>query len=125
MTFTFECINDHVIDYKECRICKVSKAKTEFPKHIAHKDNLDSRCKECKKISSNTLKNLHKRAPPKPDVCECCGNIPVGNKWRLDHDHTSGLIRGWLCDACNLGIGSLGDSVEGLENALNYLNKYK
>jgi hypothetical protein len=26
-----------------------------------------------------------------------------------------------LCDTCNLSIGQLGDNIEGLTNALNYL----
>lgn len=125
MAFLFECINEHNISYKECRLCKVSKSIAEFPKHIAHKDNLDSRCRECKTTTSKTLKRLHKLAPEKPELCECCGNIPEENKWRLDHDHITGNIRGWVCDSCNLGIGALGDNIEGLERAIEYLKKYK
>lgn len=40
---------------------------------------------------------------------------------QLDHDHETGMFRGWLCHRCNTGIGSLGDSAEGLENALRYV----
>jgi hypothetical protein len=31
-------------------------------------------------------------------------------------------VRGLLCSACNTGIGLLGDNVEGLQRAMNYLN---
>jgi len=41
--------------------------------------------------------------------------------WHVDHDHGTGAIRGLLCMDCNVGLGRLGDSVEGLERALAYL----
>jgi hypothetical protein len=39
----------------------------------------------------------------------------------VDHDHATGALRGILCNLCNSGIGALGDSVEGLREALRYL----
>lgn len=39
----------------------------------------------------------------------------------IDHCHTSGRIRGLLCDDCNRGIGLLKDSPDILQNALDYL----
>jgi len=41
----------------------------------------------------------------------------------IDHDHSTGKIRGLLCNRCNRGIGFLGDGIEGLENALKYLKR--
>jgi hypothetical protein len=46
----------------------------------------------------------------------------------VDHDHKYTLpnpdaIRGLLCWDCNSGIGKLGDNVEGLQRALDYLLK--
>lgn len=61
---------------------------------------------------------------PRPDACENCGRIPgVGRGLALDHDHVTGKFRGWLCYRCNLGIGLLGDSVEGVASAVEYLLK--
>lgn len=34
-------------------------------------------------------------------------------------------IRGVLCSNCNRGIGLLGDHIEGITHALNYLNRYE
>ncbi len=56
--------------------------------------------------------------------CECCGKEPNNTDLIPDHNHTSGHFRGLICQACNIGIGNLGDSVEGVEKALNYLRKY-
>jgi hypothetical protein len=46
---------------------------------------------------------------PMPPGCECCGRPPSGKKTVLciDHCHLTGDFRGWLCDACNRGIGLL------------------
>lgn len=40
----------------------------------------------------------------------------------VDHDHSTGRIRGILHQACNMAIGHLGDSEEGIQNALNYFS---
>lgn len=39
------------------------------------------------------------------------------------HDHKTGKIRGLLCRACNHGLGNFLDSIENLEEAINYLKK--
>lgn len=58
-------------------------------------------------------------------TCACCGKPPPasGRRKRLavDHCHTTGKVRGLLCDGCNTGIGSLGDTIPGLNRAIKYL----
>lgn len=39
----------------------------------------------------------------------------------LDHCKTTGFARGWLCSACNLAIGSLGDTLPALRRGVAYL----
>lgn len=39
----------------------------------------------------------------------------------IDHDHSSGKIRGLLCSPCNLGLGQFKDSKLILRRAANYL----
>lgn len=39
----------------------------------------------------------------------------------VDHCHTTGKVRGLLCDSCNKGLGLLGDSLQAVKSALNYL----
>lgn len=62
---------------------------------------------------------------PMPERCENCDGPPNGrgNGFYLDHDHTTGRFRGWLCSTCNSGIGKLGDSIEGVRRALAYLER--
>lgn len=72
-------------------------------------------------------KRAKDRAPtrPRPETCECCGGPPRGRgrTLHLDHCHTTGAFRGWLCAPCNMGVGLLGDNEQGLLRALAYLKR--
>lgn len=90
------------------------------------KRNADSE-RERARLKNWRVNNLPAPTRPEPEVCECCGKPNIRGDGRralaLDHCHDSGRFRGWLCDACNLGIGKLGDSVEAVERALAYLRR--
>jgi hypothetical protein len=70
---------------------------------------------------------LHKKlgipAPtrPAPVICECCGKAPHKKSLNVDHDHQTGKFRGWLCSACNRGLGMLGDNLDAIERMREYL----
>jgi hypothetical protein len=52
-------------------------------------------------------------------VCAVCG---CTRKLLVDHCHTTGRVRGLLCQKCNTGIGFLGDDLNGLTKAVQYLS---
>ena len=54
-------------------------------------------------------------------VCAICRRPPSDNPLDVDHDHTTGEVRGLLCHRCNVGLGYFGDGLLGLESALRYL----
>tara|TARA_B110000211_G_C14040063_1_gene536362 strand:- start:1400 stop:1552 length:153 start_codon:yes stop_codon:yes gene_type:complete len=41
----------------------------------------------------------------------------------LDHDHSTGEVRGWLCESCNTGIGRFDDDPQIVQKAINWLKK--
>ena len=57
--------------------------------------------------------------------CAICGihQSELGKSFDVDHNHTTGKIRGILCNACNQAIGLLDDSVGLLSKAIDYLQK--
>ena len=59
--------------------------------------------------------------PHKDPTCECCGTKSNKEVLNLDHCHKYNTFRGWLCRSCNIGIGALGDNIEGLEKAVAYI----
>ncbi len=43
----------------------------------------------------------------------------------VDHDHTTGKVRGLLCAECNTTLGRVKDSIEILQSAIAYLEKHQ
>ena len=69
-----------------------------------------------------TLKEYTNLLEEQNQVCAICSE-PCDLKPRLsvDHDHTTGKLRGLLCDSCNNGLGRFKDNPETLSNAIEYL----
>lgn len=58
--------------------------------------------------------------------CAICRRFPTSENSRygilfVDHDHTTGAVRGLLCDQCNRGIGLLQDNPDIVMAAAAYL----
>lgn len=134
--------------YKQCRVCQVTQPSTQFYKRARSKDGLQSTCKKCmNKASYNsrrktygdpvkTLKRKQRQLQRKYgltaeeydgllDVAD--GRCPICRKETrklvVDHDHTTGKVRGLICAGCNTGLGFFEDSVDSLTNAILYLER--
>jgi nitrate/TMAO reductase-like tetraheme cytochrome c subunit len=58
--------------------------------------------------------------------CHCCGKEILDKRSTyIDHCHETNKIRGILCMSCNSGIGFLGDNLEGVLKAVEYLTNNK
>jgi hypothetical protein len=58
--------------------------------------------------------------------CDICKSKVPGfkrQKFCIDHDHKTGLVRGMLCQKCNIGLGNFNDNPDLLMEAVKYLNK--
>lgn len=53
--------------------------------------------------------------------CAICGTAPRRRPLCVDHDHETGRIRGLLCTPCNTALGALGDNLQGVLKAVEYL----
>ena len=123
---------------KFCRICNIEKSlihdfhlcsseKTIGDKKYPAKYR--SECKECRRkggkacasASSKLMMKYKMKRPPIGTACENCGK--QNEMLVFDHCHKTGVFRGWLCYQCNSAIGNLGDDLEGLLRAVEYLKK--
>jgi len=57
---------------------------------------------------------------PPPQKCSICLTREANC---FDHDHSTGLFRGMLCQRCNASLGMLGE--ENLARAMNYVSNVK
>lgn len=56
-------------------------------------------------------------------VCAICHQMPRSKHGLLvDHNHSTGQVRGLLCNPCNTAIGLLQDKAELMESAITYIN---
>jgi hypothetical protein len=57
-------------------------------------------------------------------ICSCSPPNHHKKRLNIDHCHSTGKVRGLLCDACNRAIGLLKDSPELMANAIKYIQQY-
>lgn len=67
-----------------------------------------------------TLQDYTKRLEHQKGCCAICGKYEVGNL-SVDHNHSTGKVRGLLCQECNRGLGSFKDKPALLRKAAEYL----
>jgi hypothetical protein len=121
-----------------CAKCGKSSSEVEFGTRANSfgKRYLFSRCKKCHSDIEKGRQNAARKKwgkgsnkirdnkPPEGTPCDCCGKpMTHSGKFAMhfDHDHITEEFRGWLCKQCNVGIGNLGDDLEGLQRAIQYL----
>lgn len=56
-----------------------------------------------------------------PEIGSACAICGAPDRLELDHDHLSGMARGFLCRRCNLALGQFRDSPDLLARAITYL----
>jgi len=119
---------------KVCNVCHRLLPTTQFSRNQNGKGDRVIRrpsCDDCRKIidgvgvSSADRRNWEQTRPEyEPFQCPICQKITIPSltsKVVLDHDHTNGRVRGWICDSCNTGIGRFKDDISLLETAIIYL----
>ena len=125
---------------KICSKCATQKYLCDYNGNTSGTDAFDKsgirlRRPECKDCTANVGKGkalatkLAKEmgipyVAPEGTLCAVCKKpASSGNGIVFDHCHVANVFRGYCCNSCNRSIGVLGDNVDGLLKALNYLLK--
>lgn len=112
---------------KTCRECEQNLSEKMF--ELAHGRWRRNICIPCRSKNrySNKIKKLYsidlnqklKLEIEQGGVCAICArSVPT---LCVDHNHTTGEVRGLLCSNCNTGLGLFGDNVQHLTQAIEYL----
>ena len=73
-----------------------------------------------------TLSQYKEMLTKQNGVCGICSSVNInGNYLSIDHNHTTGKVRGLLCMKCNAALGSFGDSKDSLKKAIEYLDLHE
>jgi hypothetical protein len=113
-----------VLQVMPVRNVEQRRKKSEYHKRY-YAANKDKRYGEdLKKHYGITLEDYNEMFSAQDGKCAICSGGPNGEK-RLcvDHCHSTGKVRGLLCDKCNVGLGRFNDDLALLEKAIEYLKK--
>jgi hypothetical protein len=119
---------------KVCNVCHRLLPTTQFSRNQNGVNNRIVRrpsCNDCREIIDGVdiplaEKKIWIKTKPEfePFQCPICQKITIPgltSKVVLDHDHSTGKVRGWICDSCNTGIGRFKDDISLLERAIAFL----
>ena len=100
-----------------------NKEKSKIKSKEYHKKNPEYRIKSCVKKYGLSLEDFKKIFKEQNGCCKICGKHQSEFKKRLsvDHNHSTGKVRGLLCINCNRGLGSFKDNIKNLKTAVVYI----
>lgn len=114
-----ECCNEKNKVYYEKNREKILEKSRQYGK-------TEHRRKYCRDLAKIRLKEKRDRESnrPRASICECCYELPDTQGIVWDHNHKTGIFRGWLCNRCNRVLGMCKDSVDTFKNMIKYLEKH-
>ena len=73
-----------------------------------------------------TVEDYNRMLAEQNGVCAICGGVNEnGKKLAVDHNHSTGKVRGLLCGICNRTVGNLRDSAELASKTADYIRKHE
>jgi hypothetical protein len=93
-----------------------------------------SRCKDCCRwqerastygVNEETLRELLTKQGSMCANRECKRRLSGGRDTCIDHDHSTGAVRGALCQMCNQALGRLSDSPSVIRGLLAYAERHR
>ena len=96
----------HAYQYYKCRCSKCRLAKSLEGKKHWHKTRIAHRAAVLRRIYGLTTENYMKMEIEQKGVCAICSKVcSSGKVLGVDHDHSTGRVRGLLCTNCNGKLG--------------------
>ena len=118
---------DKILEYqKEYRSENRDKLSEYMKDYNSKQENKDrKKCLELQRSYGITLDEYNEMSHNQKGCCAICGkHVLETGTLCVDHNHDTGAVRGLLCNNCNKGIGFLGDNLDRLRRATEYLEKY-
>lgn len=116
----------HVSSCNQCQKAVRKREGAPKPKYHPEKD----RWRKLLKQYGVTQAEYDQMIKEQDGVCAICNKAETekysnGNTRDLcvDHCHTTGQVRGLLCNKCNFALGAVKDNIETLKKAIKYLQK--
>jgi hypothetical protein len=118
-------ISDFYTGRKDCKDCKNAAARQwrkDNPENVKrHLVRMRERTKE--RRYGITQEDFNKMLTDQNNKCKICKIIFISSKGtHIDHCHDTNIVRGLLCNDCNLALGQFNDNIEIMNNAIKYLS---
>ncbi|MGK2947781.1 MAG: endonuclease domain-containing protein [Acidimicrobiales bacterium] len=121
---------DEVLDHgplRRCGSCRRDLLVARFSRMTVGPGGLNRQCGDCSLANARVHRGVAREhaglRPAEDQRCEICAGDGGPRGLYLDHDHATGLFRGWLCGPCNTAIGCLRDDPGLLRAAQRYLEQ--
>jgi hypothetical protein len=117
-------ISDFYTGRKDCKDCKNAVARKRWKENIEASDRYKKRNRERAKERRYgiTQEQFDQMLLDQNNKCKIC-DIEFKNTkdTHIDHCHNSSVVRGLLCNNCNIALGQFGDNTDIMDNAIKYL----
>lgn len=108
-----------------CTKCGETKPIDCFGPNAHRRAGRQSWCRDCSRAHRRVTRGVRPadatRRPGVHQRCQICDGTGGARGLHLDHDHATGVFRGWLCSPCNSAIGYFADDPERCALAAQYL----
>jgi len=84
----------------------------------------DKKCSVCRSLWQRykiTASERRLMEDKQKGLCKICHKSPSKRGLFIDHDHTTGIVRGLLCHNCNIAVGMVRDDPEIITAMIDYL----
>lgn len=120
--------------FSYCKTCNTQRTREWCERNAEKKRAVDKAYREANRERTRdyglrrnfniSLEDFEKMLAEQGGGCAICGGLSSrhGGTLHVDHDHTTGKVRGLLCDGCNLGLGKFLDNSTLLDIASSYLS---